>query len=159
MKIVVTSSGRRNNRTFTIEVLDGQAIIHTEAADGVKKRDEVVWKLADLYGALDIEMIEAKPAEFKFTEIPSIPVLEETEADDFFEDNQEFVYARILQAVEEGIRAQRDSIRLFELNGTGVYITSDKDDWKNGVQQSLEYFIAIEQYDKCIIARQILQKL
>jgi hypothetical protein len=159
MKIVVTSSGRKNNRTFTIEVLDGQAIIHTEAADGVKKRDEVVWKLADLYGALDIEMIEAKPAEFKFTEIPSIPVLEETEADDFFEDNQEFVYARILQAVEEGIRAQRDSIRLFELNGTGVYITSDKDDWKNGVQQSLEYFIAIEQYDKCIIARQILQKL
>lgn len=159
MKIVVTSSGRKNNRTFTIEVLDGQAIIHTEAADGVKKRDEVVWKLADLYGALDIEMIEAKPAEFKFTEIPSIPVLEETEADDFFEDNQEFVYARILQAVEEGIRAQRDSIRLFELNGTGVYITSDKDDWRNGVQQSLEYFIAIEQYDKCIIARQILQKL
>lgn len=159
MKIVVTSTGKKNNRTFTIEVLDGQAIIHTEAAEGVKKRDEVVWKLADLYGALDIEMIEAKPAEFKFTEIPSIPVLEEAEADDFFEDNQEFVYARILQAVEEGIRAQRDSIRLFELNGTGVYITSEKGDWKNGVQQSLEYFVAIEQYDKCIIARQILQRL
>lgn len=159
MKIVVTSTGKKNSRTFTIEVLDGQAIIHTEAADGVKKRDEVVWKLADLYGALDIEMVEAKPAEFKFTEIPSIPVLEENEADDFFEDNQEFVYARILQAVEEGIRAHRDSIRLFELNGTGVFITSDKEDWKNGVQQSLEYFVAVEQYDKCIVARQILQRL
>ena len=159
MKIVVTSSGRKNNRTFTIEVLDGQAIIHTEAADGVKKRDEVVWKLADLYGALDIEMIEAKPAEFKFTEIPSIPVLEEEEADEFFDDNSEFVFDRILQAVEEGVIAKRDSIRLFELNGTDVYITSNREDWKSGVQQALDYFASVEQYNKCIVARQLMLKL
>ena len=159
MKIVVTSSGKKTNKVYTIEVLDGGAIIHTEAADGIKKRDEVVWKLADLYGALDIEMIDAKPAEFKFSEIPSIPVLEEEEADEFFEDNQDFVYSRILEAVEEGIRAARESIRLFELNGTGVYITSQKEEWKNGVHQALDYFVAVEQYDKCIIARQILHKL
>ena len=84
---------------------------------------------------------------------------QEEEADEFFEDNQDFVYSRILEAVEEGIRATRESIRLFELNGTGVYITSQKEEWKNGVHQALDYFVAVEQYDKCIIARQILHKL
>ena len=97
--------------------------------------------------------------EFRFTDIPSIPVLELEEADVFFDENSEFVYERILQAVEEGIIANRNEIRLFELNGTGVYVTSNRPDWSQGVQQALDYFILLEKYDKCIIARQLLQKL
>lgn len=160
MRIVVTQANRKNNkRVYNIEVLDGDAVIHSESVQGVKKRDESVWKLADLYGAVDIEMREEKVTEFKFTEIPSIPVLEESEADEFFEDNSDFVYQRVLQAVEEGVRSDRTSIRLFELNGTGVFMTSNKQDWKNGVEQALEHYIQTEQYDKCIAARNLMSKL
>ena len=142
-----------------IQVMDGPHVVHEESVKNMKSRDEVVWRLADLYNAIDIEVKDIKQDEFRFTEIPSIPVLEEEEADEFFEDNKDFVYERILQAVEEGVRAERDVIRLFELNGTDVYITSEKVDWKNGVQQALDYYISVEQYDKCITARQLMLKL
>ena len=159
MKIVVTATGKGKVKKYLIEVFDGSNIIHTESIQGIKNRDAVVWKLADLYDLTEIEMKDTKVEEFRFTDIPSIPVLELEEADVFFDENSEFVYERILQAVEEGIIANRNEIRLFELNGTGVYVTSNRPDWSQGVQQALDYFILLEKYDKCIIARQLLQKL
>ena len=160
MKIVVTQVNRKNGKkTYDIEVMDGESVVHSETVQGLQSRDRVVWDLADTYGAVDIEMREDKEAEFKFTEIPSIPVLEEDEASDFFEDNNDFVYDRLIQAVQEGIQSGRQSIRLFELNGTGVFMTSNKADWRKGVQQALDYFEIIEDYDKCILARQLLKDL
>lgn len=159
MKIVVTSLGKKGKKKYNIQVLDGGYLVHEETTQTIKGRDEAVWKLADLYGAIDIEMRDGKEEEFKFAEIPSIPVLEEDEADEFFEDNSDFVYERILQAVEEGIRSKRNAIRLFELNGTGVYITSEKEEWKSGVEQAMEYYVSVEDYAKCIVARQLLTKL
>ncbi len=159
MRIVVTPAGKKGkSRIYFIEVLDGTRSVHAESVEGTNKRDEVIWRLAELYNVLDISIKEEKE-DFKFAEIPSIPVLEEGEADEFFEDNREFVYARVLQAVTEGLKAKQKSIRLFELNGTGVYLTSNRIDWKNGVQDALEYFLSVEQYDKCIIARQLMLKL
>jgi len=158
MKIIVTSTGKKK-KTYHVEVVDGSISVHKESVNSIEERDELVWQLADLYNALDIEVMDGKTEEFKFTEIPSIPVLEEEEADEFFDDNSEFVFDRILQAVEEGVIAKRDSIRLFELNGTDVYITSNREDWKSGVQQALDYFAAVEQYSKCIVARQLMLKL
>lgn len=164
MKIVVTAQksvkGKGEKKLYNIVVLDGNTPIHEELVHGVSERDKTVWQLADLYSAVDIEMNDNTIAEdFMFSEIPSIPVLEEEEASEFFEDNKDFVYDRIMQAVEEGIRSKQDNIRLFELNGTGVYITSNKPDWKHGVEQALEYFVLLEHYDKCIQARQLLSSL
>ena len=160
MKIVVVRDGK-SKQLYIINVIDGDNIIHTEAARGLKNRDEIVWKLADLYQALDIElkMDEEKEQDFKFSEIPSIPVLEEDEAEEFFEDNQDMVYSRIIQAVEEGVRADRKMIRLFELNGTGEYFTSHKDDWAEGLTKAIEYYASQENYEKCIIAKQLIAKL
>jgi hypothetical protein len=158
MKILVTSIGKGKAKKFIIEVIDNDTTIYTETVQGVVERDKIVWKLAELYNAVDIDIKEGKE-EFMFVEIPTIPVLEEEEADEFFEDNKDFVYERILQAVGEGIQSKRDSIRLFELNGTGVYITSNKADWKNGVQQALDYFLSMELYDKCVTARQLMLQL
>jgi len=159
MKIVVKSQGKKNSKGFTISVMDGENVVHSESVKGLKERDELVWKLADLYGAMDIEIVQDKPEDFKFSEVPSIPVLEEDEAELFFEENSEYVYNRILQAVEEGIKSGSDTINLFELNGSGVCITSDKINWKQGVQQALDYFAANEQYNRCIRANQILSQL
>lgn len=158
MKIVVTKY-RNKKQSYIVAVVDGDNCIHKETVVGVINRDEVVWKLADLYGALDIEIIEKKPEEFKFSEIPSIPVLDLEEADEFFEDNQQEVYDRIIQAVKEGLHVKRDEIRLFELNGTGQYLTSRKNNWKAGLQQALDYFVVIEAYEKCITIKQLMAKL
>jgi hypothetical protein len=53
------------------------------------------------------------------------------------------------QAVEEGLKTNQKNIKLFELNGTGVYITSQKENWRSGLQDALDYYIESEQYEKC----------
>ena len=158
MKIVVTKY-RNKKQSYVVAVVDGDNCIHKETVEGVIKRDEIVWKLADLYGALDIVIIDKKPEEFKFSEIPIIPVLDTEDADEFFEDNQQEVYDRIIQAVKEGLHVKRDEIRLFELGGTGEYLTSRKTNWKAGLQQALDYFVIIEAYEKCITIKQLMAKL
>ena len=95
MKIVVTLTNKNKSKTYLIEVCDGGTIIHSEEVKGIKDRDTVVWRLADLYNSIDIEMKDSKAVDFKFTEIPSIPVLEIEEADLFFDENSDFVYERI----------------------------------------------------------------
>lgn len=160
MKIVVISHNAKKGKTYDIQVMDGNTLVHSESANNIKQRDEYVWKLADLYNAIDIEMVDEEMQDkFKQTEIPSIPVLEEDEADEFFEENREWVYDRILQAIDEGIELKRDNIRLFELNGTGVYITSNREDWKNGLESAIEYYVGLEKYEKCIVAKQLMNKL
>jgi hypothetical protein len=159
MKILVTTTPTSSGKKYLIEVVEGNTTLHSEVAKDIVNRDKIVWGLADLYNTVDIEMKDDKEEDFKFNTIPSIPVLEEEETDEFFEENKELVYTRILQAVEEGIESGRDSIRLFELNGTGVYITSNKADWSEGVSQALEYFLSVEDYDKCVQARQLMSSL
>lgn len=158
MKIVVTRTNKKK-QSFEVAVVDGVTPIHKELVSGVKNRDEVVWKLADLYGAMDIEIIEAKTKEFKFSQIPNIPVLDEEEAEQFFDENIEYVYNRMVVAIKEGIHTKRDSVRLFELNGTGVYFTSQRPGWKKGLEQALQHFIAIEAYEKCTAVHKLIEKL
>jgi len=162
MKIVVLQQKADKPDHYTIQVVDGSTIVHSENAEGLAQRDEVVWKLADLYDALEIELKEKpkpQPVEFRFSEIPSIPVLNEGEAKDYFESSEQFVYDRMLQAIEEGIITKRPFIRLFELNGTGVYITSVKSSWKAGLNQALEFYLETEQYEKCAVIKTLINRL
>lgn len=162
MKIVVLQPKASKPNLYTIQVVDGGTIIHTENANGLAERDETVWRLADLYDALDIEVREKtkyNKEEFRFSEIPSIPVLDEVDASKFFEDNEEFVYDRMLQAVEEGIVTKRPFIRMFELSGTGVYITSIRPSWKRGLEQALQYYLDTENYEKCSVVKSLMNRL
>lgn len=162
MKIVVLSGGS-DPQSYSIQVIDEGRVLRTEKAEGLAERDKIVWWLADLYNTPDIELLTDMPdpvdIEFKFSEIPSIPVLEEEDAISFFEQEKAMVYDRIIQAVSEGISTKRPFIRLFELNGTGVYITSQRASWTSGLQQALEYFVLKEDYEKCAITKKLLRKL
>jgi hypothetical protein len=158
MKIVITRTNKKK-QSFEVAVLDGVTPIHKEMVNGIKLRDEIVWKLADLYGALDIEIIEAKPKEFKLSEIPSIPVLDEEEAEEYFGHCEEAVYDRMVVAIAEGLQTKRATVRLFELNGTGVYLTSEQSSWKGGLEQALQHYIKVEAYEKCTTIHELIEKL
>jgi len=162
MKIVVLS-GESDPQSYSIQVIDEGRILRTEKAEGLTERDRIVWWLADLYNTPDIELrtdANLQPdLEFKFSEIPSIPVLQEEDATSFFESEQQMVYDRIVQAVSEGINTKRPFIRLFELNGTGVYITSQRATWSSGLNQALDFFLALEDYEKCSTIKRLLKRL
>ena len=107
MKIVVTTLQSKKGDTHQIDVVDGQKILHTQIVATVEKRDEVVWDLAELYRVVDIDIKtkqkkkeKSKLADtFKYSEIPSIPVLEAEDAVFFFDDESTFVYYRIVEAI------------------------------------------------------------
>lgn len=162
MKIVVLQSKSDKPDLYTIQVVDGSTIIYSENVEGLVERDKAVWRLADLYDALDIEVKEKnkpKQEEFRFSEIPSIPVLDEKDASMYFEQNEEFVYDRMLVAIEEAVITKRPFIRLFELNGTGVYITSVRSSWKSGLEEALKYYLDTEKYEKCAVIKTLVNKL
>ena len=164
MKIIVSIVSTKKGSTHLIQVMDNSAVIHSETATNIEQRDKLVWQLAEMYNALDIEVTHSKKPsdnleEFRFSEIPSIPVLDEEDAEAFFEDHEDAVYDRILEAVGEGLFLELDEIRLFELNGTDVYLTSDKENWRSGIEKAIDYFVKIEQYEKCIVGKQLLNKL
>jgi hypothetical protein len=147
MKIYVKQKGKKYN----ILLMDGTEVIKEQTATTIEGRDKIIWELTDIFNVLDVVMDEAKTTKksFKYSPIPTIPVFDEEDAKFFFEEERSFVYARIVQAVKEGIKANVNSIRLFELNGTGVYITSQKENWKSGLQDALDYYIECEHYEKC----------
>ena len=81
------------------------------------------------------------------------------DAADFFDDNEDVVYNRVIIAVKEGIESGRDVIRLFELNGSGVYLTSERSDWQPGLENALRHFESKEEYEKCAACVELLKKI
>lgn len=169
MKIVVEQKKEKGKNAYVINVMEGGDVIKTETAKSIKERDDLVFQLAESYNVDDIILKESeakkrggkkKEDAHKFSAIPSIPVIDEEEAEEFFENNNELLYDRILQAVKEGIEFDRDTIRLFELSGTGVYITSKRQDWTAGLLDAIDWYTqSDEQYEKCAVARDLIQSL
>lgn len=162
VKIIVTKTKLPAGKsTFRIEVVDGETIVYTDEANDIKTCDKKVWNLSEVYNIVDIEIYtsESTPSNFKLSEIPSIPALDEEEASEYFENNQDIVYNRIIQAVEEGIITKRKQIRLFELNGLNTYITSDRENWVNGLVEAIKYFETVEKYEQCHKAKNLQDTL
>jgi hypothetical protein len=167
MKIVVEQKKEKGKNTYIINVMEGNSIVKTETAKSIKERDTLVFQLAESYNIDDIilkepnkQRVKKKNNDPKLSEIPSIPVLTEEEAEEFFEENNELLYNRILQAIQEGLDFNRNTIRLFELAGTGVYMTSRRDDWVSGLVDAIAWYTQDgEQYEKCAIAKSLIDRL
>ena len=170
IKIVAEAIKTRNKTSFLVKVIDGATILDEQTAQSISKRDELIWSLAEQFNTTDIQIINTvesktkktktveKP-KFKFSEIPSIPVLDLQDAADYFDDHEDIIYNRVIIAVKEGIESKRNVIRLFELNGTGVYLTSERLDWRPGLENAEKYFLGREEYEKCAICRDLLSIL
>lgn len=146
-------------KRYKVMLINNNSTLEEVVVNSVKSRDELVWKWCDLYNTIDIIIHENKPSEFKYSEIPSIPVLEESDAEEFFESNEDFVYSRIMQAVAEGIQTSASDIRLFELNGTGEYMTSKRENWEAGLRTALKHFEEVEKYEVCEQVMKLINQL
>lgn len=170
IKIVAESVSKRNKTVFVVKAIEGEDVLSEGTATTINKRDELIWSFAEQYNTTDITILNSdrkdknlakqpKKDKFKYSEIPSIPVLDMEDAKDFFDDNEDIVYNRVLVAVREGLECNKDVIKLFELNGTGVYLTSEREDWKPGLENARMYFQEKELYEKCAECRDLMAKL
>ena len=74
-------------------------------------------------------------------------------------DIKKVVIEEAIYAIKEGIEKNRPSISLFEVAYSDYYIELKKDKWKPTLEKVLEYYIEREEYDKCVEARDLINKL
>ena len=82
-----------------------------------------------------------------YSEIENIPGVKDTVMDE------------LVLAIKEGVTSKKKSISLFALADTEYYINIEKEQWGTSLNNALDYYVKIEDYDKCIECRDILNKL
>ena len=64
-----------------------------------------------------------------------------------------------LYAIKEGVKKNKKNIPLFEVANSNCYIELEKENWKPTLKNVLDYYIEVEEYDKCIECRDLINKL
>ena len=82
-----------------------------------------------------------------------------------FEYNEELksskhkVYKSLIDGVTEAIKNKKETIKLCEVKNSGIFITVEKEEWKNSLDSALEYYISTEEYEECSKIKNLIDKL
>ena len=82
-----------------------------------------------------------------------------------FEYNEELsskkfqVYKSLIDGVTEAIKENKKEIKLCEVKNSGIFITVEKENWKNSLDKALEYYISTEEYEECSKIKNLIDKL
>ena len=82
-----------------------------------------------------------------------------------FEFNEELkskkhqVYKSLIDGVTEAIKTNKEEIKLCEVKNSGIFITVEKQKWKKSLVSALQYYVDIEEYEKCSKIKDLIDKL
>ena len=82
-----------------------------------------------------------------------------------FEYNEELksskhqVYKSLVDGVTEAIKTDKKEIKLCEVKNSNVFITVEKQEWKNSLDSALQYYIDTEEYEECSKIKNLIDKL
>jgi hypothetical protein len=93
------------------------------------------------------------------SKIPIIPYTDMFQLENYFDSNNDYIFYRIVEAVEDGLKNKKKKIKLFQINNSGIFVDSLKRDWSAGIQLANEYFLQVENYDMCEKCKELLKKM
>lgn len=153
-------SKRVNKNEYIIEVWDDDSVVQTKLATSILERDKIIFDLSDMHNIVDVEYVNMEKIQDKVDEqIPIVPYTDMFQLEDYFDSNNEYIFNRIIEAIEDGIKTKKKKIKLFQINSSGIFVDSLKRDWPAGLRLAHEYFLEEEEYlkaEKCI---QLLKQL
>ena len=82
-----------------------------------------------------------------------------------FEYNEELksskhqVYKSLVDGVTEAIKTDKKEIKLCEVKNSGIFITVEKQEWKNSLDSALQYYINTEEHEECSKIKNLIDKL
>ena len=82
-----------------------------------------------------------------------------------FEYNEELsskkhqVYKSLIEGVSDAIKTDKEEIKLCEAKNSNTYITVEKPEWKKSLDSALQYYIDMEEYEKCSKIQKLINKL
>lgn len=81
--------------------------------------------------------------------VPIIPYTNVFQLEDYFDSNNDYIFTRIVEAIDIGLKNKKKKIKLFQINNSGIYIDSLKRDWPAGLRLAHKFFLQEEKYDMC----------
>ena len=69
------------------------------------------------------------------------------------------VYKSLIEGVSEAIKTKKNKIRLCEVKNSNIYITVEKQDWKDSLDKALEFYESKEEYEECFKIKNLINKL
>ena len=69
------------------------------------------------------------------------------------------VYKSLIDGVTEAIKTDKEEIKLCEVKNSGIFITVEKQEWKNSLDSALQYYIDTEEYEECSKIKKLIKKL
>lgn len=151
-----------SSKEYLIEVWDDDLLVQTKLAKDILERDRIVFDLCDMHNIVDVEyvnMTKIHEIEDVDSGIPVLPYTDTFQLENYFDTHNVEVFNRILEAVKEGIATKKKKIKLFQISNTGVFIDSLKRDWPSGLRVAHQFFLDVEDYDKCTECLALLDKL
>ena len=149
------------NKEYIIEVWDEDMVVFTKLASNIIERDKMIFELADLHNIVDIEYVNME--KIKDTDedisVPIVPYTDMFQLENYFDSNNDYIFNRILDAIEDGLNTKKKKIKLFQINSSGIFVDSLKRDWPAGLRLAHQYFEEAEQYDKCEKCVELLKRL
>ena len=61
--------------------------------------------------------------------------------------------------IASGIKEELESVNIAEIKHHDVIISVPKDEWKSGLENAMEYYIKIEEYEQCSKIKKLIDKL
>lgn len=153
-------SKRVNKNEYIIEVWDDDSVVQTKLATSILERDKIIFDLSDMHNIVDVDYVNMEKIQDKVDEqIPVVPYTDMFQLENYFDSNNSYIFNRIIEAIEDGIKTKKKKIKLFQINSSGIFVDSLKRDWPAGLRVAHEYFLEEEDYlkaEKCI---QLLKQL
>ena len=69
------------------------------------------------------------------------------------------VYKSLIEGVSEAIKNNTNKVKLCEVKNSNLYITVEKQDWKESLDNALEYYVKEEEYEECSKIKNLINKL
>lgn len=142
---------------FYLELIIFNEIYASYVATSLLDRDKMIFDWCEMHDIVDIEHIAMdkiqnidKEKEIDLNEIvPVIPYTDSFQLEDYFDDNNDYIFNRIIDSIADGIKHKRKKIKLFQINESGIFVQSLKRDWPAGLRVAHSYFKDTEDYKKC----------
>ena len=61
--------------------------------------------------------------------------------------------------IADGIKDDLESVNIAEIKHHDVIISVPKDEWKSGLENAMEYYIKIEEYEICSKIKKLIEKI
>lgn len=157
MNIRIETYRDRAKLHYRVSVCDGKTLVREEVVNSLEARDELVWSLAQIYDIGDIEFVNKESAKKDILTINE--AISIADLNHYFSANPYRIYNQVLDTVEQNLTSKSNTVVFATLEPQGTNIISMRSGWLGGLKLALKYFEDVEDYESCIRAAELIDKL